>query len=786
MSLFDFNTSQGYNYGLPEQLEAGVINLLKAAGVVSTQVDPITGARSLVSGAGTSLNTAAELISATPALATGGVKTMTAIVRNASGELLTNAPCAIRVNLPDGWAPAVTCMRVRDAAGTYVPWQWEPQRHARTDADISTHASTNIKAGMCWVLVPSLAAGAEATYTVEVWPTAQTQSFTAAIAKSAPDGSTDQYDHADWQAKFVAGTSWNLKNFTRKATSFDFFSASDAGVDAAFKPTNAGAAEYVGLTAGAKSQTSTAHGERDASTFGYGVVYCWYYARSVGVTQANMQHEQWYRLYANGMIEVKSIHKALAGITTSDLKLFFSAIKPNASGGTHVGSNVDLYVASDYGSGNRLLFGYRSFKTQSDEDGTFTGGVFPGGSSYYTASPVRLRAGANADNYALPSGAERREYMYIMLGSSDPAADLRRVWNPLMTTAAKRSTVREQLQRFGVQARSFLERYSTYSSADSGGDRGALLPTAWAAYARSGGGDQWALVPARLQAWLNYTSRGPADSGLGARLFANYKAATAASGWEWVGRDGTALYLLYLEAIRRNDGAVQATCSAILRGLADHAVLSEADNGSTGRIVLNYTDSPSVENPNATAEAAICLAAAAATGYAPAAAAAALARIWAALNATFYFRNWVPYLFVSGSSANGVIQSQSLSYFHRVTLALYLVPLLQPQYTTTVDSGYCLIADTNAQGQADEHRDNYNFSRRGSGATLLHFAANLAMYGNVSDIEQAIQILTHVNEQAGSDPSPMPIDGWLNNTARSVGDALCGALMLQPLQRLAG
>lgn len=55
MSLFDFNTSQGYNYGLPEQLEAGVVNLLKAAGVVSTQVDPITGAQSVVSVDGTSL-----------------------------------------------------------------------------------------------------------------------------------------------------------------------------------------------------------------------------------------------------------------------------------------------------------------------------------------------------------------------------------------------------------------------------------------------------------------------------------------------------------------------------------------------------------------------------------------------------------------------------------------------------------------------------------------------------------------------------------------------------------
>lgn len=730
-------------------------------------------------------STIAREIALSPADQVGGVKVLTAIIRNPLSDISrSNEPAAIRVNLPDGWAPDVECIRVRDSSGTYVPWQWEPCRDARTDTNISTYASTNIKAGNVWIMVPSIAGGGSVTYYVEVWPVAQSQSFAPNI--TATSGGTDfTWTHADWSANFNTSWSWNLNSFKRGA--FDFFAAADAGIDAAYKPSNAGTAEYVGLTTGVKSQTSTFHGERDASTFGYGVVYRWFVARSVGITEANVQHEIWYRGYANGKIEILAIHSALATIGATDLKLFFSVIKPDASGGNHEYSNEELYVESNYGSDNRLLSLYRSIKNSSDADmGATAVGVFPGGTSYVTPSPIRIRAGANATNYELPEDAERREYMILLISEDVFASDRLRVWNPLVSCGAHFADAHSQLQRFGVQARSFLNRYTAYSSADDDDWKAALLAGAWISSEESGSSGQWALTSLRMQQWLDTSSRGPADGGLGGRLFAAYKSADTASGWEHVGRDGQAFKSIYDESLRRGDAENAATALAIIHGIADFAVLAEADNGSTGQIILNYSDVPPTANPNATAEAAIAIATAESLGYTDDTLRAALDRIWRALTNALEFRNWMPYLFSSPTGyVRGSIQAQSLSYFHRDMIALHLVPVFVPRLSVDCDVAYCMMADTNSDGQANEYLDNYNFFRRGSSATLMHFAVNLAYWGNVSEIEQAIIILSHVNELSPADePSPWPIDGWANTTPRSVGDVLCAMLMSLPMHRV--
>jgi len=618
-------------------------------------------------------------------------------------------------------------------------------------------------------------------YTVEVWPTAQTQSFAAAITRTDVDANTIRFETSAWSATFAESWSRNLMGFVNKASGFDFFGETAAGLDFLYKPSNSGTSEYSGLTTGTRSQVGILQQERDNTTFGYGVVYRWYVARSRGSIDTGLHHDVWYRIYVNGRIDVKCIHKALSERPTTDLKLIASVIKPRHTGGTHAGSNTGLWLKCDYGSNGKLLVQARSSKTNSDADGTVGGAGWPGGDAYYTASPVRLRFGSQAANYVMPINAERREYFSLMI-SENFDADQLKIWNPLVTTAAKTSSVTTQLQRFGGQVRSFLQRYSAFSSADADDWKSAMVAGAWAAYGRSGGYAQWSLVPVRIAQWLAVPGRGPADSGLGARLFANYKAGAASSGWEHVGRDVGAFYALLLEAQRRGDASVASLCGTIIRGIADHAVLCEADNGGTGRIRLNFTDGSNNTNLNATAEAVMALAFARAIGYAPAPDVAL--RIWSALIAGIEYRNWPPYEFSVAGAPDRSITYQVLSYFHRVMLAVNIVPPMLG-VSTVVDPAYSLLASTNAQGQADEHRDNMNFLRRGSGATIMHFAANLAMYGNVSEIEQAIQIMSHVNaESLATEPSPYPIDGWGNTSSRSVGDALCAMLALYPLRRL--
>lgn len=740
--------------------------------------------------AGADLLTAGARINAAPAFSAGGVKILTAIIRNPINIARSNERATIHVTLPDGVAPTAGCFVVRDSAQQIVPFQWVPCRHSRTEADISTHASTAVKAGSILIVVPSLEPRSEVTYTIEVWPTNRGQVLAAAVTTSDPDGTTTRTECAGYRADCTSAWSRNLSSLIKKSTGFDFFGAADAGIDHAYKPTNAGVAEYSGLSAGAKSQALTINTERDAAAVGYGVVERWRIVRSVGVTEANVQHEAQYKYRTDNVIEITAIHKALAQVATSDLKLMFSVVKPTAAGIVSVnGSNQNIFMECDYGSGNRLLILYRSIKNSGDADGTSGGhGGFPGGTGYYVAAPPRLRAGTQHTNYLMPAGSECREYIMMkILDDTETFAEARlKLWNPLVTTAAKFADAGTQRARFGVETRKFLERYSAYSATDSEAWKQDLVAAAWSSYSAAGGGDQWALVPSRLQAWLDHTSRGPADGGLGTRLFANYKAGAAASGWEYVGRTATAIYALWLEARRRGDGAVLNTAASILRGLADHAVLSEADNGGAGRIVLNYTDSPAVENPNATGEAALAIAFAKATDYETASTASAFLRIWSALNAGMEFVNWSPYTFLSPSGfISSAIGPQVLSYYHRVTFALYFCTRVMG-VTTSVDVAHSLMAATNAQGQTDESKDGSNFQRRGNGPTYLHFAANLALYGNVSEIEQAIQIMKHVNEQAAAnEPSPQPMDGWLNNSTRSVGDALCAMLMMYPIRELA-
>ena len=739
-------------------------------------------AAAVVRAAGVRATTVAGKIEQVPALQAAGVKVLTAIIRNPLSDVAySNEPAEIRVSFPDGWASEADCIKVRDPDGAYVDWQWEPARHARTDANISTHTSTNLKAGSVWVMVPSLPAGGSLTYTLEVWPTAQGQTPTAAVTTSTPDGNTDRYETSNIRADLVSGWSWNLKSYVRKAASFDVFGAVDSGLDFGFKPANAGTAEYSGLSTGTKSQAHTFKGERDSSTFGYGVVYRWRFNRSVGVTQANVQHEVRYRVFANGRIQVIAIHKALASITTSDMKLNFSVIKPVTAGGTHDGSNTGLWTKSDYGSNGRLLTLARSLKFNSDPDTTSSGAAFPGGSTFYTASPVRIRYGAQDANYVMPNDAERREEFWLSMlepGASFEDEQLR-IWNPLLTTAAKYSDRVVQLARFGVQARDFLDRYSAYSSTDSNSAYAVMVAGAWSSYALAGGGDQWSLVPARIDKWLSYSSRGPADSGLGARLFSLYTSGGGNSGWEYIGRDAGALYLIWMEAQRRGDSAVVTQAAACLRGIADHAVLCEAYNGSDGKIQLSSLDGV---NLNAGAEAVMAMAFAKATGYSPNDG--AMSRIWVALTGGVEQRNWPPYTFSSATSPNRSITDQVLSYFHRVMLAIYLVPRLA-RYSTNIDPRYCLMAATNPAGQALELRDGSNFIRRGSSPTLMHFASNLAMSGNVSEIEQAIAIMTHVNdESADNEPSDHPIDGWGNTNLRGVGDVQSANWMMFALREL--
>lgn len=747
----------------------------RARSLVMAEMNPDGG--NTLSAGGIALQSAAELIDAAPTLPAAGVKVLTAIIRNPlADQARVNEPAEIRITLPDGWAPAVECIRVRDAAGVYVPWQWEPCRHARTGVVIATHASTNIKAGSVWIMVPSVPAGGEVTYTVEVWPTAQTQSFSPAITLGTT-GSAKTYTGPGFSCAFTSDWTWHLSSYTHTASGKNVFAAATAGVDLFYKNASTAAGgieEHSGPMQGAAAQTSQYTGERDVATFGYGVVYRWMIARSEGVTNTTLRHDVAYRVYANGRIDITAQHIPTALLATTDAKHGAVQVAFDPSGATFTSDGQELFMSAAY-SGVSALAQFTAVAPTADEDGaSFAASGWPGYNTSVAGSPTRLRVGWGTTNYAVPQNATRREYLTLMLHTDAVASARARVFTPLITTAAKTNSVRRQLQRFGVQARAMVERYTAWSFNDSQNSQQIFRSAGWITASHLNRGDMWPLVPGWINAWLAIGTRGAADAGLGARLFADYKQPVSGSGFEFVGTDADAFWEIYKEAIKRGDSTLAGTVRTIIAGIAEFARLAEEDNGSIGVVILNFTDNPPRPNVNSGFAAAMPIVYAETIGVSTPAQRDSLDRIWANLTGQVFF-GWVGYALNAPTQYHPVIGNQVTSYLDVVMAGYDTIPAMLPRYTRPLDPIYPQLAAVNAVGQPLEHKYGRRYDRRGLVGPVINMACGIvAQRGNVSDIEQAITMIEAANATATSSlPFVYVADGWANavSSTRAYGKA---------------
>lgn len=724
-----------------------------------------------------------------------GVKILTAVIRNPVSIERVAEPCSVKLNIPDGWCPSAACIRVRDPAGQYIQWQWEPERHDRTNADVSTYASTNIKCGNIWFIVNTLPAGSSIAYTIEVWPVAQSQTPIVAIAASDPDGNTHRWTHANWIIDFSSAWSWHLYSF-KNSSGYDMFLGANCGIDGGYK--NDTTTEYWGASIGAKSQTSTSHQEDpiDSVAFGYGVIFRKWIAVSTGATLTNMQHTGRYMAFVSSRLLLQIEHKALSAIASSPSIWWQSAIKPRESDIVSNGSVPDLYLDCDAGSNGKLMLAGRSIKYSSDADeyAVTEGklGEWPGGTTYVQSSPSvpRLRAGAGATNYAIPQNSEKRLYWMLELTSSSITDTRVKAWNPLISMAAQSKDMSVQKARFYAACKTYALRYTTWSSADTGY---ALQPNVIGAWITShilGGYDQWELAAGRLASWVTGYGVGPVDSSMGSRLFAVYKVPPdigggnkMPTGMEYIGRHGTAVFLIYKEAVRRDDVAVQVLAKGILQALADCCVLAEADNGSNGEVVLNYYDFPYETSPNATAEAALCIAQAVLIGCVVHNHAAVLNRMWDKLDGVTTFNNRYPYRYYTANKINSAISTQAPAYYSRIMMAVKRISQVLPNKRAICDPTFAFMTDCRSNGQIHEWRENFYFFKRGFFSTNMQFAAMLAWAAvSVSELEQAIALVEYVNSTAtGTAPAAYPLDGWANPVAPVAGYSLSSMTLLMAL-----
>ena len=761
-------------------------------------VDPVTPsadyAAAVVGASGLSEATLPGIVRAVENLAVGDVRTFTAVLRHRLSTPAVNLPFGIRLRLPQGVAPAQACIRVRDETGAYVKWQYERCRHARTGADISTHGDGSIKSCTLFVVPPLIEAGGSLTYTVEVWPTAQTQSFPAEITFSAGAG-YDEWDCAAVRVRFVDTWTKHPAYFLDKASNRNLFTNSTSGISFSFQNASSGAGgttQSTGNTLAAAAQTLSSSGERDSSDFGYGVIYREFVVVSVGTTSphSNLQTTAVYRLYTNGRLHCVAFQKALASLSSTDSKIGYGQIAPDVgvTGQINTFNNREIYYDVTYPDKGWTIM-CRSIKAASDEDTTSAVPVqWPGGTGYQGAGPSRLRFGWSAANYVVPINAQRRVEFFVSPVAVTHEQTRLECWNMGLTTAAAYSDTETQIKRLAYEFSRVADRYMTYGSAvnDATAWHAAVMAGAWVTAGRIVSADMWSLVPALLDRWLGYDGRGPADSGLGARLYANYTGANAASGWEHVGRDLSPIHFIYQEAVRRGDQAVAAKALSILRGIADFAVLAEADSSGTGRVILNYYDSPvSSAAINGWIEPALALAIMESLGQETQAMRDALDRIWSAFNAEVNFGNWPAYAYTQTTTERSQIYNQVLFYFLRTSYVGYMVPVLTRRHTLAWDPVYSLIASVNAEGQTEDWRDGKRYDRRGMSAPLMGMASTLAVMGDVSDLECAIRMVQHVNDESDADEvSPYPLDGWANPTTQTTGDARAVAAAMSVVQRL--
>ncbi len=744
---------------------------------------PVHQADAIIAMAGARAARIAERINAAPSLAAGGKKTLRAIARNASAYAKKNEPLEIRINIPDGWATEVACIRVRDSVG-YLPWQWEPARHARTGNVDASHGSGNVKAGSVWVMVPYVVGRGTVEYIVEVWPTAQVQSFPSNISLiNLAD--KKRYTGPDFTFAFDTLNTWHPYEFKDTPSGRNFFSASTSCVEFFYNETvspNPGVFESSGPMLGAAAQTAVYQGERDSTMFGYGVVFRWMIIRSRGATLTKIQHDVAYKVFANGTIRGEAKQIALSATTPTSSQ--FGGVQVAFDSGA-VNGKIDgqmLYNAQLYPDGTGVLFQITSITSASDEDGaSYSPSAWPGTAPSAATNPSRLRVGWTKPNYAIPANASRGQTFEIRrVGADGIDAARSHCWAPMVTTAALCANEHDQLARIGQRARKLLQRYTAWSVSDTPVWQQAFRASAWAAVCDMDGASGWSAIPGYLDTWLSINNRGPADRGLGQRLFDQFKAGLGASGFEFVGTDADALFMLRSVAERRGDAGVHATCSDILAGIAEMARLAEADNGRNGQVILNYTDSAPRPNINAAFAAMVPLAYAAAIGRGTPEQRVTLNRMWAAMQREIQ-HGWVGYIQQLPTLYAAPIDGQIASYFGVVMQGFWLIQKLLPGYSAPIDTMYPLIACSNALGQVNDYRFSAKFDRRGLGAVGLETMVNAALMGNVSDMEQGI-VMADLSLASGNDALPFAyvLSGWANNVSstRAYGKAAAWANLI--------
>jgi len=502
----------------------------------------------------------------------GAVRTLYADVQNPHASIvLTNYPVRIAVGFGQGEVLSPDQLRLRDAAGNIVPWQWEGGEHPLTGASLEFWPDRSLRCGNIWFNLTA-AAGAKSRYLIEKHPVPLGQAFAKNVTYTAVSGTIDELATIATRCRFENTQAWNMRRYQDIAnSSFDLFQGA-TGIFSKMQ-TSAGTALY-SYNVGDVTQVS--HGVTSANSFGNGVVFQIYETNFTFNDGTGVAVRNRYRVHADGSVrgEERRTYPTALGSASRGSVLQCQVGATNLTGATDAAHWYDTYSYSS--PALNYIFGGYVMQRESAADDTNPG----------TYTPAAIQESASLGRFgwisttAINAGVQQRVSWFLTKYSSgDAANEHARRFNRLASiiTQPRPETDTADLRRLTIE-------FATNVQASD-----LLIPGGWGGVAALFSlfltGDAVSALR-QYQAFCVTKGINPANS-------ANYLAlwTSGSQGFEYQGRNTQCLWWLR-EAFRKvGDSANQTLVESYIHAFADMCVGAEAASGGAGKVKLSGTGS---------------------------------------------------------------------------------------------------------------------------------------------------------------------------------------------------
>lgn len=695
---------------------------------------------------------------------------MTAIVTNPLSDIVyTNKPVGIYASFEEGEVPSISYLTVLDSSNNVVPFQWEDAIDPRSLTTLSPksyghYPDGSLRHGTIWIVVPSLAAGATAIYTIKVSESPVAQAFSQkVILMHNVNGVEDDIAVDNFLMTITSARSWLPEKI--KINSVDM----NPGYPAIYISILDNTYAFVD-TRTLANVTVLSH-----YSAGNGVVFLDYCTKLTFKYNANITFVVRVRVWANGKYDVDCMAVATAAISDgvfNGISFLMQLDYTNIASCAKI-SNIPQQAWAAENATYQMLTGLRSVSLNSEYTGAgyADSNFFPPWSNLSDGGRLINAGGwqfSTPKTKAISLGVYQqfRLYFSCQYGQGNSASEILRCMNPIYTRATKDSMASLKrrlvdLTKYYIEtAKNWIDiNQSTGIYTDFGGAQSLL---------------QYGLMKiSQISSYTLATTKAKLDTvmtniygGGTAAGFVNFWASSSPQhGWEYISRDTSVLIILYKAYIAAGDSPSAAAIATYIHNLADAAVTMEVDAGSNGSMWVHGGIGDQIDNYNAEASALQALAASLFI-TSNSTRQATLNRIATRFATAAEFRNRTPHL----QSAGGNSVDQSIIYpdihYHGYQCyeAFSANDLLSLGITLPSARQYAFECSTPG-GQIQGIGFEYQEGKRGFILTSMYIIALMARWGgNASDLQQAVSVFEHVlsrhNESSSGGIIENPLDNW--------------------------